>query len=183
MPAPVVAMLVVLLAAPAGAREIAGVELPETVRVGDTTLRLNGAGVRTRLLFKVYAAGLYLTEPTRDASAVLRTDAPRRIELRMLRDVDGRTIAESIADGFARNAGDALPALEERLRRFEALFPAAKAGDAIVLTYLPDRGTVVEAQGRERGVIEGKDFAGALFAVWLGGDPVDANLKRALLGG
>ena len=31
--------------------------------------------------------------------------------------------------------------------------------------------------------IPGKDFADALFAVWLGPNPVEVALKRALLGG
>ncbi len=37
-------------------------------------------------------------------------------------------------------------------------------------------------RGVEKGVIEGKDFADALFSVWLGSDPVDRDLKKALLG-
>ena len=31
--------------------------------------------------------------------------------------------------------------------------------------------------------IAGKDFANALFSVWLGPNPVEKGLKRALLGG
>ena len=34
----------------------------------------------------------------------------------------------------------------------------------------------------EKGIIEGKDFSDALFSVWLGSNPVDAGLKKALLG-
>jgi hypothetical protein len=42
---------------------------------------------------------------------------------------------------------------------------------------------VVSAKNAEKGVIEGKDFADALFSVWLGPEPVQADLKTALLGG
>jgi len=47
---------------------------------------------------------------------------------------------------------------------------------------LPGKGTVVTAKGTEKGTIEGKDFADALFAVWLGPNPVQEDLKKALLG-
>ncbi|MFN7508396.1 MAG: chalcone isomerase family protein, partial [Betaproteobacteria bacterium] len=38
--------------------ELEGVKLEPTVQVGGTALQLNGAGVRTRAIFKVYVAGL-----------------------------------------------------------------------------------------------------------------------------
>ena len=59
----------------------------------------------------------------------------------------------------------------------------SSTGDDIVLTYVPGRGTVVSVKGAEKGVIEGKDFADALFSVWLGPNPVQEDLKLALLGG
>jgi hypothetical protein len=37
--------------------------------------------------------------------------------------------------------------------------------------------------GAEKGVLELKDFADALFAVWLGANPVQEDLKKKLLGG
>ena len=51
-----------------------------------------------------------------------------------------------------------------------------------LFTYVPGRGTTVvvgEAEARTR--IEGKDFADALFRVWLGEDPVDSDLKDKML--
>jgi hypothetical protein len=63
------------------------------------------------------------------------------------------------------------------------MIPNVEKGDEIVLTYVPGKGTVVSAKNAEKGVIEGKDFADALFSVWLGPEPVQADLKTALLGG
>ena len=55
------ALLLALAAVPASsAREVAGVTLPDTVSVEGKTLKLNGAGLRTKVVFKVYVAGLYL---------------------------------------------------------------------------------------------------------------------------
>ena len=63
-----------------------------------------------------------------------------------------------------------------------ALFPNVSEGDEIVMSYVPGKGTVVTAKGAEKGTIEGKDSADALFAVWLGPNPVQEDLKKALLG-
>ena len=61
------------------------------------------------------------------------------------------------------------------------LIPDAKKGSTIVITYVPGTGTVLARPG-DRQVIPGKDFADALFSVWLGREPVDSDLKAGLLG-
>ncbi|HLK11496.1 MAG TPA: chalcone isomerase family protein [Candidatus Binatia bacterium] len=178
-----VAALVVTSAAEAGP-VVAGVAFPDAIQVAGRRLHLNGAGLRTRfLLFKVYAIGLYVEHPTTDAAAILAADEPRCAELHLLRALSGKEIASAIAEAFARNAGRAAPRLADRLARLEAMFPAVEAGEAVVLTYVPGNGTVVEAKRKTLGTIEGKDFADVLFAVWIGAAPVDRALKRALLAG
>jgi hypothetical protein len=63
------------------------------------------------------------------------------------------------------------------------MVPNVAEGDDMVMTYVPGKGTVVSVKGLEKGTIEGKDFADALFTVWLGADPVQENLKADLLKG
>jgi len=62
------------------------------------------------------------------------------------------------------------------------MIPDAKKGSTIVITYVPGSGTMLSTAG-ERSIIPGKDFADALFSVWLGPSPVDDGLKKGLLGG
>ena len=40
--------------------EVADVRFEEQIRLGTNELQLNGAGLRTKVFFKVYAMGLYL---------------------------------------------------------------------------------------------------------------------------
>lgn len=49
---------------PAGAAEIEGTMVPDTAKAGDAApeLVLNGAGVRTRVFFRVYVGALYLQQ-------------------------------------------------------------------------------------------------------------------------
>ena len=167
----------------AAAREVAGVTLPDTVSVEGKTLKLNGAGLRTKVVFKVYVAGLYVETPTKDAAALVSSDQLKRMHLSILRSLDRSKITEAISEGFEKNSKGELPGLKARLDRLNAMIPDVEKGDQILLTYVPGRGTVVSAKNVEKGVIEGKDFADALFSVWLGANPVQPDLKKGLLGG
>jgi hypothetical protein len=167
--------------APAG--ELAGVSMEESVGVEGKTLKLNGMGLRKRLMFKVYVAGLYLERPSKDPSAIVSSEQTKRMQLSILRSLEGSKITGAISEGFERNSKAQMDALKARLDRFNAMFPDVAKGDVITMTYVPGRGTGVSVKGQEKGIIEGKDFADALFAVWLGPDPVQEDLKKALLGG
>jgi len=169
-----------LLAAPAYARQVAGVGMPERVEIGGEQLRLNGMGLRKEVFFKVYVAGLYLEKPTADAGTALSTDQPKRIVLHMLRNVDRGKLDHALTKAFEQNAGAKMPSLRGRLDQLRAALPAVRTGDVLEFSYVPGVGTVVHGEGRHV-TIPGKDFNDALFAVWLGAKPVDDHLKRSLL--
>jgi chalcone isomerase-like protein len=165
------------------AGEVAGVKVPDVTTIEGKTLKLNGVGLRKKMMFKVYVASLYVETPSKDAGTVIATDMVKSIQLHILRGLSGSEIGEAIADGFHRNSNAQMRALGERLLKLQGMFPAVVDGDLIVLTYVPGKGTLVSAKGQDKGVIEGKDFADALFAVWLGANPVQDDLKAALLAG
>ncbi|HEX8435017.1 chalcone isomerase family protein [Archangium sp.] len=175
-------VMAVVLALPVAAKEAGGVQFPETLTVEGKELKLNGAGLRTKVVFKVYAAGLYLQNPTPSAQQAIESDQVKRVRMSMLRDLEKKTITEAIVDGFKKNAGDKLPALQQRLDTFTAAIPDLKKGDELVLTYVPGKGTTIESKAGQKISVEGKDFADALFAVWLGKSPVDGSLKDGMLG-
>lgn len=71
------AWLLLCTAFSAHGAEVGGVQIADTVRIGATEVVLNGAGIRTRAIFKVYVGALYLPEknpsplkflPSRDPS-------------------------------------------------------------------------------------------------------------------
>ena len=171
------------IAIPAPAKEVAGVSLPETATVDGKTLKLNGSGLRKKMVFKVYVAGLYLETPSKDAASVISSDQVKRMQLSVLRSLTSHQVSEAIEEGFEKNSKASLGLLKVRLEKLETMIPNVEKGDQILLTYVPGKGTVVSAKNVEKGVIEGKDFADALFAVWLGPSPVQEDLKAALLGG
>ncbi len=177
------ALAAVALAVPALAREVAGVQFPDAVSAGGQELKLNGAGVRTKFFVKVYAGGLYLTEPSGDADAIVAADAPKRVRMVFLRDVDKKKIMETYREGFHNNSGG--PQLQGLLAKLDRVAPALadmKKGSEMVVTYTPGQGTTVEAAGGASVTVEGKDFADAMFRNWLGSHPADSDLKKSFLG-
>ena len=165
------------------AREVSGVTMPNEVNVAGEKLRLNGMGVRHEMIFfRGYVIALYLQKPTTDAQIAIQADEAKRIAITMLRNVSRELFVQAIESGIMRNSGAEMSALRARLDRLEQAVPDLKKGDVVDLTWVPGVGTLVRGQGRNM-TIPGKDFADALFAVWLGPKPVEAPLKRELLGG
>jgi hypothetical protein len=169
------------------AKEKDGVTMPDTAQVDGKTLKLNGIGTRVKnIVFvgvNVYVAGIYLETPSKDPAQIIASDQTKRVVMVMLRDLERKAIIDAVRDGFQQNAGAQMAALKPRLDKFLALIDSDfKKGDKFVVTYRPGQGTFLSGAG-EKAAIEGKDFADALFSVWLGKKPVDDDLKKALAAG
>jgi hypothetical protein len=165
--------------------EVAGVKFED--RLEPQGLVLNGAGLRKRFFFQVYAIGLYLPKKTADAAEAVASPGPKRIAIHMLRDVGAAEFAEALADGIRANHSDAeAKALEPHVRALGAIMAEvkdARKGMAIVLDATP-AGTRVGIDGKPAGApIGGEAFFPALLRIWLGPAPVQDDLKTALLGG
>jgi hypothetical protein len=173
----------ILAVAIATAGEVAGVAMAPTDTVDGKTLKLNGMGLRTKMVFKVYVLGLYLEEPLKNAAALIASDQIKSIRMAFVRGVAGPKISDTITEGFEINSKADMPKLKGRLQQLATMIPDVASGDLIILTYVPGKGTTVNVKGADKGVIEGKDFADALLSVWLGAKPVQDDLKTALLGG
>jgi Chalcone isomerase-like len=171
------------------AAEVAGVKLEDKITIAPNApeLVLNGAGVRTRLVIKVYVARLYLTEKKTAAADVLALGGPKRMLLVMLRDVTAQQMSDAVNEGFEANNPPAdqecyKGSLGELVSAMSA-FGQVKKGDTLAFEYVPDTGTRVLLNGVPQGKsIAGPDFYRALLRVWLGEKPVDGELKKALLG-
>ena len=174
--------VLVLVGSAAMAKEVVGVKMPDTLSVEGKDLKLNGMGVRVKIVFKVYVAGLYLESTSNDPAKILAADQTRRVDMHMLRDLEKAKIVEAIKTGFEKNSKDAMPKLQERLEKFVAVIPDLKEGQVLSLSYVPGKGTTVNGPNKETFTAEGKDFADALFSVWLGQNPVDSGLKDGMLG-
>jgi hypothetical protein len=63
-----------------------------------------------------------------------------------------------------------------------ALVPDVKGGGTLTFTYVPGKGTMLQAGDKELGTFDGKGFADAVFSIRLGPKPPSDNLKKGMLG-
>lgn len=181
----VVLLVTLLVVVSAYGREIAGVDVPESVSQGNgTQLELNGTGIRSKMFFKIYIAGLYLAKKQSDTAAILGEDSGRRIVMHFLyKEVGQEDLVEAWNDGFQGNGtAEQLTELSTQIATFNTLFDTVKKGDQIVLDYTVGEGTTVIIRGEKKGTIEGKPFNDLLLSIWLGKAPVGKDLRDDLLG-
>jgi Chalcone isomerase-like len=181
------ALVAALLVVPGTqAAEVAGVKVDDQIRVGANELLLNGAGLRTKVFVKVYIGALYVSQKANAPAALLDATTPRRMSMRMLRDIDADTLYGALRDGLKDNNSEAeLAALKAPTEQFAEIMKkigTARNGDTVALDFTGD-GVGVSFNGESRGKVAGGAFAKALLKVWLGDNPVDSSLKKALLGG
>ncbi|HEX6705153.1 MAG TPA: chalcone isomerase family protein [Albitalea sp.] len=183
------ASLALPLAARAAAdvTEVGGVKFDNTVQLGNTKVQLNGAGVRYKAVFKVYAAGLYLPNKTSTAEAVLAASGPRRLHIVMLREIDANELGKLFTKGMEQNASrDEFSKVIPGVIKMGEIFSQRKklaTGEYFTIDYMPGVGSTISVLGKPAAdPIKEPEFFNALMKIWLGKAPADAQLKDALLG-
>lgn len=165
--------------------EVAGVKIDEKIQAGGQDLVLNGAGLRTKLFFKVYVGALYVGEKTTTPAAIYDSPAPRRMVMRMLREMGADSLYGALEEGLRNNltAAEAaeLKPQTEQLGAIMKSIGAVKEGDSIAIDFSTG-GIEIGLNGKSRGKVDGAAFGKALLRVWLGDNPADAALKKSLLG-
>lgn len=180
-------LLFALLAVPVLAAEVAGVKVEDRIKLESSELVLNGAGLRTKFFVNVYVAGLYLAEKKTTAAEVLALSGPKRVSMRLLRNLSAKQLVDALDEGIRDNTSAAeRESLKGQVTELTAIMytlHSAKEGDVIALDWVPGTGTRILLNGEPRGkAITGEDFYRALLRIWLGDDPVSKDLKKALLG-
>ena len=177
-----VLILTLMIAHPAGATEVENVVFDKQVVVGQQALEIKGAGVLRYLRFiRAYAGALY-TLPGVEPATIL-SDTPKRLEVEYFHALKGEDFGPATYKGLSKNLDAVeIERLRPRIDYHNSLYVDVQPGDRYALTYLPGVGTELSFNGRPMGVIEGADFAAAIFSLWLGENPYDPQFKNALLG-
>lgn len=181
------ALLAALIASPGlQAAEVAGVKVDDRIRVGSSDLVLNGAGLRSKLFVKVYVGALYVGQKANTPAAIIDQNGPRRMVMRLLRDMDADTLHGALDEGLRNNLTAAeLADMKPQADQLAGIMKGigkVREGDSIAIDFGAE-GIVIALNGDSKGKVAGGAFARALLKVWLGDKPADASLKKALLGG
>lgn len=170
------------------AAEVSGVKFADTVKLGGKDLQLNGLGVRTKFIVKVYATALYLQEKATTVEDVFKQEGPRRIQLVMMREISSDDFGSAFMSGINNNSDTAQKTkIVTQISKFGEMFgmlEGLKKGDVLDLDWVPGQGTTCYLNGKQIGeVTQDIAFNNAVARIWLGTKPVDASLKAKLLMG
>jgi hypothetical protein len=160
-------------------------ELGPQLKIGDQSLVLNGAGVRTKTFVPIYESGLYLLKPTKDAQTVLAADEMMAIRIRITSGFVSRaSLVSSLQEGLAQSSKGRPDTYERETQQLQQLLQEeVKKNDVYDFVYVPAKGLHVLKNGKMQGVIPGLSFKQALFGIWLSDSPVDKDLRQAMLSG
>lgn len=166
--------------------KIAEVTLPNTFDAAEgITLVLNGGGIREKLWWDLYVGGLYLTQKSKDDNSIINSNEPMAVKMQITSSViTSERMKDAINEGFEKSThGNVAPIKDKIDKLIHTFSDEIKIGDVFDLVFLPGKGVNVFKNKQLRTTIEGMDFKKALFGIWLSDDPVDKNLKTAMLGG
>lgn len=160
--------------------------------IGGKKMVKNGSGVRTKSIFgTLYYLTLYVPETLKgkDGKAIIDANEPMSMVLVLdSRLVTRERFLETVSEGFAKSAAAGYPSA--KTKAFMDQFAKIKftKGDIVYMTYTPAGLTsqfkyTATGKMENLGTIAGLDLKKALFAIWLGPNPVQENLKAALLSG
>ena len=166
---------------------VADVKYEPTQTLGDSTVQLNGAGVRYKAVFKVYTAGLYLEKKASTPQEVASQRGPKRLSIPMLREIDstelGKLFSRGMEDNMDRAAFSRIVPGVLRMSQIFSDHKKLQAGDQFMIDWIPGTGTVITVKGKVQGEpFKEPEFFNALLGIWLGNLPADFKLKDALLG-
>ena len=156
---------------------------PGTLTIGETEVVRNGFGTRSKMMLSLYDCALYLPQQSNDSAAIVASDQPMAVRIEITsRFVSQDKMLSALNDGFRSSTGGDTSAIAADIKKFSACFSEPiKMGDVFVLAYAPGTGVSVYKNNQHKGVAGGLEFKKAMMGIWLGNNPIDANLKTAML--
>ena len=166
-------------------KTVGGVTLQKKLKVGETYLTLNGAGVREKFFMDMYACGLYLKETSNNATTIINNDESAAIKIHIISSlITSKKMTDAVEEGFKNATGGKTAVLRKEIDQFKAVFTKEEIQkeDVYDIVYVSGKGTIIFKNGKIQPIIKGLAFKQALFGIWLCDKPADKDLKEALLG-
>ena len=158
---------------------------PSSMEYQGNKLTLNGEGTRVRFFMKVYNTSLYLVSSNSNAEEILNSDEAMAIRLDVTSTmVTTNAMKDALNSGLVKSTGNNIGPINEEINQLIATFNSDVTDrDFFEFIYMPDSGTNVLKNSEYIDTIPGIEFKKAFFGIWLSNDPIQKNLKQAMLGG
>lgn len=174
-----------------------GVGFSETLNHDGTDLFLAGAGVRSKMMIKVYAGALYIDTAAKSALEQVKSKAgkpdqsvydaisdgnfARMFLLHFVRDVDSGKIIEAFKESMEKNIDMKAAGVQKDAEAFlTASKVDMKEGQELKVFIKGDEVTVITPSGSSQPIKNSK-LAGAVARIWLGKDPISEDLKIGMV--
>lgn len=168
-----------------GQEKIGGVSPAKSISVGGETLKLNGAGVRTKFFMDMYVASLYLKDKSNDRDKIINNDENMAITLDIVSSlITSKKMIDAVNEGFQNSTNGHTATLKKEIETFKSYFEEEiQKGDRYIIAYQKGVGVIVSKNGKRLPTIKGLAFKKALFGIWFSKKPADSDLMKGMLGG
>ena len=177
--------LLLILVSSLALTSVCAAAAPSSMEYQGNKLTLNGEGTRVRFFMKVYNTSLYLVSSNSNAEEILSTDEAMAIRLDVTSTmVTTDAMKDALNSGLVKSTGNNIGPITEEINQLIATFNSdVTDSDFFEFIYIPDSGTNVLKNSEYIDTIPGLEFKKAFFGIWLSNDPIQKNLKQAMLGG
>jgi hypothetical protein len=162
-----------------------GADAPDQIEYQGNTITKNGQGTRIIFFMKVYEGSLYLETKNSNAEEIVNMDAPMAIRIDVTSTmVTADAMKKALNEGLEKSTGNNTGAISKEIIQLSSSFDNdVSSGDNYEFIYLPDLGTHVLKNSELVELIKGMEFKKAFFGIFLSDNPIQKNLKKAMLGG
>ncbi len=160
-------------------------EMPKLIEFQDNILALNGQGTRVIFFMKVYEGGLYLEAKSSDSEEIISNKAPMAIRIDVTSEmVTADAMKKALSDGLEKSTNNNTGPISNEIAQLASSFNSSvSSGDFYEFIYIPEIGTHVLKNSELIELIPGYAFKKAFFGIFLSNNPIQKNLKKAMLGG
>ena len=162
-----------------------GAVAPDEIQYQGNTLTKNGQGTRIIFFMKVYEGSLYLETESSNAQEIISLDSPMAIRIDVTSEmVTADAMKKALSEGLKKSTGNNTKSISSEIDQLSSSFNSTVSSDDYYeFIYLPERGTHVLKNHKIVELIKGMEFKKAFFGIFLSDNPIQKNLKKAMLGG
>ena len=164
---------------------ISASEIPETIEFEGSSLILNGKGTRVIFFMKVYEGSLYLETKSSNADEIVKNNSPMAIRIDVTSEmVTADAMKKALSEGLEKSTNSNTGPISNEIEQLASSFNSAvTSGDFYEFVFIPEIGMHVLKNNELVNIIPGINFKKAFFGIFLSDNPIQKNLKKAMLGG
>jgi len=164
---------------------IFGATSPDQIEYQGSSLTKNGQGTRIIFFMKVYEGSLYLENEGSNAKEIISSNSPMAIRIDVISEmVTADAMKKALSEGLKKSTSNNTASFNNEINQLSLAFNSAvSSGDYYEFIYLPEKGTHVIKNRELVELIKGFEFKKAFFGIFLSDNPIQKNLKKAMLGG